>query len=104
MFILTYRNYTCNIKYQAGKQIDGGSQYRNAIGCAGTEMLGYDIHAHEGKPRNQDAAVQCDPFELQQRFIGQQVHADYAYHKKRNHRHRDASQQKKRFLSFAAHP
>ena len=56
-------------------------------------MLGNDIHAHKGQPRDQYAAVQRDPIQLQKRFIGKQIHADDADRKQGYHSCGDGAQQ-----------
>ena len=47
-------------------------------------MLGDHIHAHEGKPGDENATVECDPIELQKCFVGEQIHTNHADNKKGN--------------------
>ena len=56
-------------------------------------MLGDDVHAHEGQPRDENAAVQGDPIQLQEGLVGKQIHADHADCKERYHRGRDGAQE-----------
>ena len=49
-------------------------------------MLCDDIHTHERKPGNQNPSVQRNPIQLQQCFVGKQIHADHAYNEKRDDR------------------
>lgn len=79
-------NGACHEEDGAGEQIDHGRQNRDAVGGLGAEVLGDHIHAHKGKPRDENAAVERDPIELKERFISQQVHADHADNKERDHR------------------
>ena len=58
-------------------------------------MLGYNIHAHEGKPRDQNTAVKRDPIELKQGLVGKQIHTDDAYDKQRYDGRGNAPEQKR---------
>ena len=64
-------------------------------------MLGDDIHAHEGKPRYQNTAVECDPIVLEKSFVCQQIHADDADDEKRDGDCRNGFQQNSQFFLFS---
>ena len=50
------------------------------------------------------ATVQRDPFQLQQRFVGKQVHTDHTDHKQRDHRNGDRTQQLSGLCHFSLKP
>ena len=72
-----------------------GNQSRSS----GPEVLGDDVHAQKGQPRNQNAAVQSDPTELEQGFVGKEIHTYYADGKERHHGGRDGDTSEKGFLA-----
>ena len=82
----------CREENQAGEEIDDHRMNGNDGGCAGTEVLGDDVHAHEGKPGDENAAVQSDPVQLEQGLVGKQIHTDYADGKESHHRSRDGAE------------
>ena len=64
-------------------------------------MLGEDIHAHEGKPRDQNTAVKRDPFVLKKGFVRQQIHADDADDEERDRDRGNGFEQDRKLLSFS---
>jgi len=90
-------------KDQTGQKIDARRQNRDAVGRLRPEVLGNDVHTHERQPRNENTAVEGDPRKLQQRFVGQKIHANDADNEQGHHRSRDRPQQQPKFTQFLFH-
>jgi hypothetical protein len=73
-------------KHKTTKQVNTRGKYRNTGGCARSEMLGYNIHTHKGKPGYQYTAVKGDPIKLKKRFGSKKIHTYDADYEKRHHR------------------
>ena len=88
----------------AGEEVDATGQDRHAVGCARAEVLGDDVHAHEGQPGDEDTAVQGDPGELEKGLVGQKVHADDRHHEEGHHRGGDGAHEDLGIGVFTAEP